>query len=131
MNTIINNRKKSVTAAVGAALAAAAVPAALLAGAESAQAQTHVVPHTDALGVSVHVVSVGPSPSSGWCSYTATPAIVPPGVLPPLPVYDVPFYLQENAVHKLWFPGIQTGTTWDVDVDCPGGVDTPVVQRIY
>ncbi|MGH3677439.1 MAG: hypothetical protein ACRDU5_17215 [Mycobacterium sp.] len=129
MNTI--NRKKSVAAIIGGAIAAAAVPAALLANAGTAQAETQVVPFTDALGVSVHVVSVGPLPSSGWCSYTAKPAIVPPGVLPPLPVYNVPFYLQENAVHKLWFPGIQTGTTWDVDVNCASGGDTPVVQRVY
>ena len=54
-----------------------------------------------------------------------------PGVLPPLPVYNVPFYLQENAIHKLWFPGIQTGTTWDVDVNCPFGGDTGVIQVKY
>ena len=130
MNTI-HPRKKSVTAVLGAAIAAAAAPAVLFTGAGAAQAETQVVPFSDALGVSVHVVSVGPSPSSGWCSYTATPAIVPPGVLPPLPVYNVPFYLQENAIHKLWFPGIQTGTTWDVDVNCPFGGDTGVIQVKY
>ena len=27
-------------------------------------------------------------------------------------------------MHKLWFPGIQTGTTWDVDVECDHGGDT-------
>jgi hypothetical protein len=26
-----------------------------------------------------------------------------------LPVYKVPFYLQANETHNLWFPGIQTG----------------------
>jgi hypothetical protein len=42
----------------------------------------------------------------------------------PLPVYDVPFYLQANQTTKLWFPGIQTGTTWKAKVECPvGGVD--------
>ena len=130
MNTT-QPRKKSVIAAVGAAVAAAAAPAVLFAGAGTAQAETQVVPFSDALGVSVHVVSVGPLPSSGVCTYTATPAIVPPGVLPPLPVYDVPFYLQQNTIHKLWFPGIQTGTTWDVDVNCPFGGDAGVVQVKY
>jgi hypothetical protein len=130
MNTI-HPRKKSVIAALGAAVAAVAAPAALFAGAGTAQAETQVVPFSDALGVSVHVVSVGPTPSSGWCSYTATPAIVPPGVWPPLPVYDVPFYLQENTIHKLWFPGIQTGTTWDVTVDCPSGMNSPTIPVKY
>jgi hypothetical protein len=125
-----NKRKKLITAALGAA-AAAAVPAALFFGAGTAQAETAVVPFSDALGVSVHVISVGPTPSSGLCTYTATPGIVPPGVLPPLPVYNVPFVLQENAVHKLWFPGVQSGTTWDVKVDCPGGVDSPTFHPIY
>ncbi len=111
--------------------AAATVPAILFAGAGTAQAEANVVPFTDALGVSVHVVSVGPSPSSGWCRYTATPAVVPPGVLPPLPVYDLPFYLQANAVHKLWFPGIQTSTTWDVDVECDNGGDTYNLPVVY
>lgn len=81
MNTI-HPRKKSVTAVLGAAIAAAAAPAVLFTGAGTAQAETQVVPFTDALGVSVHVVSVGPLPSSGWCSYTATPAIVPPAFFP-------------------------------------------------
>lgn len=125
------NRKKSVIAALGAAVAAVAAPAALFLGAGTAQAETSVVPFTDALGVTVHVVSGGASPSSGLCTYTATPAIVPNGVLPPLPVHNVPFILQENGIHKLWFPGIQTGTTWDVTVRCPDGVDSPTVQRIY
>ena len=44
--------------------------------------------------------------------------IVPPGIRP---VYGVPFYLQQNAIHKL-VPGIQTGTTWNVDIHCPAAV---------
>ena len=127
----IHSRKKSVIASVGAAVATAAIPAFLFAGTGTAQAETNVVPFSDALGVSVHVISEGPLPSSGLCTYTATPAIVPPGVLPPLPVYDVPFILQENAIHKLWFPGIQTGTTWNVDVDCASGGDAGVIQVKY
>lgn len=128
MNTT-KSRKTSVVATLG--LAAASMPAMLFAGAGSAQAEAQVVPFTDALGVSVHVVSVGPSPSSGWCSYTATPGIVPAGVLPPLPVYDIPFYLQANAIHKLWFPGLQTGTTWDVDVECEHGGNSYNIPVVY
>ncbi|GFG53988.1 hypothetical protein CQY20_11065 [Mycolicibacterium agri] len=123
MNTTsCKSRTKSVVAGVG--FAAATLPAILFSGTGTANAEAAVVPFSDALGVSVHVVSVGPSPSSGWCQYTAEPAFVPPGVLPPLPVYDVPFYLQANAVHKLWFPGIQTGTIWNVDVECEHGGDS-------
>jgi hypothetical protein len=125
MNTTKHNRKKSVIAAVGAAVATAALPAFLFSGAGTAQADTWVGTITDALGVTVNVGSFGPSPSSGWCTYTATPN--GPGV----PVYGVPFYLQENKIHSLWFPGIQTGMDWDVTVDCPNGADSPTVQVKY
>lgn len=123
-----HNPKKSVIAALGAAVAAAAVPAILFAGAGTAQAFTWANTSTDALGVSVHVHSFGGPASSGWCSYTAIPQNPPFGVLP---VYGVPFYLQENGTHDLWFPGIQTGTTWDVTVDCANGVDSPTFQLVY
>jgi hypothetical protein len=127
MNTI--NRKKSVGAALGAAVAALAAPAMLFLGAGTAQAGTTVNTTTDALGVSVHIKSVGMlgAQSSGWCNYTAIPAAGEIGV----PVYKVPFYLQPGGTHKLWFPGIQTGTKWDVTVWCPGGLNSPTVQKIY
>jgi hypothetical protein len=124
MNTT-HLRKKSVTAALGAATAAAAVPAFLIAGSGTAQAFTWVNTTTDALGVTVHVHSFGGPASSGWCTYTAVPN--GPGV----PVYGVPFYLQENGSHDLWFPGIQTGTTWDVDVACDSGVNSGTQQVVY
>jgi hypothetical protein len=45
-------------------------------------------------------------------------------VVKPLPVYKVPFHLQANQKHNLWFPGIQTGTTWKAKVESPvGGTD--------
>jgi hypothetical protein len=122
---ITNTRKKSVLAAVGAAAAAAAIPAILFAGAGTAQAETFVSPISDAFGVTVFVGSNAWDPSSGWCTYTAVPN--GPGV----PVYGLPFYLQEGATHKLWFPGIQTGTTWNVTVDCPNGTDSPTQQVVY
>jgi hypothetical protein len=123
------NIKKSLIAAV----ATAAAPALLFAGGGTAQAGTSVSPTSDALGVTVKVTSTGNAlnRSSGLCFYTATPANVPFGVLPPLPVYDVPFVLQENTPYNLWFPGIQTGTTWDVTVKCQNGTDSPTVQKLY
>jgi hypothetical protein len=120
-------RKKSVIAAVGAAVAATAVPAFLFAGAGTAHAETHVHPITDALGVTVFIDSFGVPPSSGWCTYTAIPQ--PGGI--GVPVYNLPFYLQENASHQLWFPGVQTGTKWHVTVDCPSGVDSWPVEVVY
>ena len=127
------SRKKSVIATVGAAVATAALPAFLFAGAGTAAAGTSVSPTSDAFCVTVKITSTGNAltRSSGLCSYTATPANVPFGVLPPLPVYDVPFLLQENTPYNLWFPGIQTGTTWDVTVKCPFGTNSPTVQKIY
>jgi hypothetical protein len=116
MNTI--QRKKSVTAALGAAIAAAAAPAILFAGAGSAQAAVDVHPTSDALGVTVNIQSNG---EYGWCRYTALHGIKPPGVVPPPPVLKVPFHLQQGGSHNLWFPSYQTGTTWNVTVECPNG----------
>jgi hypothetical protein len=113
------------------ALGAAAAPALLFAGAGTAQALTWVNTNTDALGVTIHVFSWGGPASSGTCFYTAVPSAVPAGVIPPLPVYGMPFQLQENGTHDIWFPGIQTGTTWDVSIDCTGGVDSPTQQVVY
>lgn len=129
--TITNTRRKPALTALGVAIAAAAAPVVLFAGAGDAQAFTWVTTNTDAAGVTVHVMSFGGPASSGWCDYTAVPASVPPGVLPPLPVYGVPFYLQENGTHDLWFPGLQTGTTWDVTVHCADGVDSGTSQVVY
>ncbi len=120
----IHPRKKSVIAGVAAAVAATAAPAFLFAGAGTAQAGTWVNTNTDALGVTVHVHSFGGS--SGWCTYSASP--IGPGI----PVYGVPFYLQPNGIHDLWFPGIQSGTTWNVDIHCPAaGTDSPTQHVVY
>jgi hypothetical protein len=114
--------KKSITAALAAA-AAFVAPAVLFLGAGSAQAGTWVDRNTDALGVTVHVHSFGGS--YGWCTYSADPSGV--GV----PVHKLPFYLEDGQVHDIWFPGIQTGQTWDVTVDCPNGVDSPPQPVVY
>jgi hypothetical protein len=131
MNTT-HIRKKSVTAALGAAVAAAAAPTFLFAGTGTAQADTRVSTTTDALGVTVHIESVftpgqvpvsNGYPSNGLCTYSAVPQ-PEPGKLAPLPVTDVPFTLQDYGTHDLWFPGVQTRSTWDVTVSCPvGGAD--------
>lgn len=72
------------------------------------------------MGVTVEIHSTG---SQGLCFYTAEPWFGWTTVKP-LPVYKVPFLLQANQSHNLWFPGIQTGTTWKAKVECPvGGVD--------
>jgi hypothetical protein len=115
-----HNHKRSAFAAIGAAVAAAAVPAVLFTGAGTAQAASTINTASDALGVTVQVHSTG---SSGLCLYSAEPWFGWQTVKP-LPVYKVPFYLQPNSSYNLWFPGIQTGTTWKAKVECPvGGVD--------
>lgn len=121
MNTT-RNRKKAVTAALGAAAAAAVAPAILFAGAGTAQAASFAWPDSDPLGVTVHIQSTG---SHGWCEYTAVPI---GGGVKPLPAYKVPFYLHQFQESTLWFPGIPTGTTWDVSVACQnGGLDNSLI----
>lgn len=127
--SVTKSLKISLTGVSGAAAAAAL----MLGGAGTAQAETAMWTSTDALGVTVHIHSSGASPSSGWCNYTAVPVAgtTPTGVKTPWPVYDVPFQLQENGTHDLWLPGIQTGTTWDATVNCPGGANSGTVQLVY
>ena len=114
------NRKMSVIAAIGAAAATLAAPVTMFLGAGTAHAASTLNTTSDALGVTVEIQSTG---SEGLCFYSAEPWFGWQTVKP-LPVYKVPFYLQANETHKLWFPGIQTGTTWKAKVECPiGGVD--------
>lgn len=118
--TNTTNRKKSITAAIGAAAAAIVAPAMLFAGTGTASAATTLNTASDAAGVTVKIQSTG---SEGLCFYSAEPWFGWTTVKP-LPVYKVPFYLQANQTHNLWFPGIQTGTTWKAKVECPvGGTD--------
>jgi hypothetical protein len=115
-----DNRKKSAITALGAAAVAVAAPALLFAGAGTAQAASTLDTASDPVGVTVAVHSTG---SEGLCFYSAEPWFGWQTVKP-MPVYKVPFYLQANQTHNLWFPGIQTGTTWKAKVECPvGGVD--------
>ena len=86
----------------------------------NAQAATTLNTASDAVGVTVEIHSTG---SQGLCFYSAEPWFGW-ATVKPLPVYKVPFLLQANQSHNLWFPGIQTGTTWKAKVECPvGGVD--------
>lgn len=120
MNDNTTNRKKSITAVLGAVAATVAAPAMLFLGSGSAQAATTLNTASDVAGVTVEIHSTG---SEGLCFYSAEPWFGWQAVKP-LPVYKVPFYLQANQTHNLWFPGIQTGTTWKAKVECPvGGVD--------
>ena len=121
----IHLNKKSILAAAGASIAAAAAPALLVSGAAPAHAQTGIGTVIDPFGVTVNIHSQGPQASSGWCNYTAMPK--GPGV----PVHGLPFYLQANQNHQLWFPGVQSGTTWDVAVTCPNGMNSPLQQIVY
>ena len=113
-------RKKSIFAKLAASAVAAAAPVALIMGAGTAQAATTLNTASDAAGVTVKIQSVG---SEGLCYYSAEPWFGWAAVKP-LPVYKVPFYLQANQTYNMWFPGIQTGTTWKAKVECPvGGTD--------
>lgn len=108
------NRTKFVTASAALAMIA------LGTGTGTAQAASSIDTTSDAAGVTVHINSTG---SEGLCFYSAEPWFGWKSVKP-LPVYKVPFQLQANQSHNLWFPGIQTGTTWKAKVECPvGGTD--------
>jgi hypothetical protein len=96
--------------------AAATVPALLFAGAGTAQAATAWAwPDSDPLGITMHVQSTG---AWAWCEYTAVPV---GGGIKPLPAYKVPFHLNNGQESTLWFPGIPTGTTWNVTITCEHG----------
>lgn len=106
------NRTKFVTAAAALAM--------ICLGSGTAQAASSIDTTSDAAGVTVHINSTG---SEGLCFYSAEPWFGWKAVKP-LPVYKVPFQLQAGQSHNLWFPGIQTGTTWKAKVECPvGGTD--------
>lgn len=122
------NRKKLISSALGAAVASAAVPAILFMGAGNAQADTSVSAVSDPLGVTLRIRSnTGPggvdaNVSHGSCFYSAIPQAGTGNGLAILPV-NLPFYLQHRQTFEMWLPGIQTGTVWDVSVDCANGRD--------
>ena len=38
-----------------------------------------------------------------------------------VPAYKDPFHLNNGQESALWFPGIRTGTTWNVTITCEHG----------
>ncbi len=150
MNTK-HNHKKSIIAAV----AGAAVPAFLFAGAGTAQAYTGINLTPGPGGVTVHVNSVGfclklepekivvradPGQceegsvsyelgqahiSHGQCTYKAVPQTF--GLLP----VSHQFPLRPGGKAEFWLPGPPTGTTWDVSIHCPNGTDSAPQQLVY
>lgn len=127
----INIWKKSVTAAAGAGVAGATATAPLFLGAGTAQAETSVEAVSEASGVAVVITSINPSPSLGWCTYSAVPLMVPPGVAPPEPVHDAFQMQRPHEQHRLFFPGPPTGTTWKAHVHCVEGADSGPQQFVY
>jgi hypothetical protein len=128
------NRKKLITSALGAAAAAVAVPTMLFVGAGTAHAANpgvRVNTAPDALGVDVTITAAVPFATSdyGWCTYQAFP--VGSALLPTPPT---PFRLEAGTPGNpqsatLFFPGIETGTNWQVAVDCPTqGGDQPILN---
>jgi hypothetical protein len=107
-------RKRSATAALGATVAAAAIPALLFLGAGTAQAGGSVWNNADYLGTTVFVQSDGGT--WGNCTYNAWPAV---GVgIPSGPRH---FILPAWGEEELWFPGVKLNTTWNVNVTCDNG----------
>ena len=57
-----------------------------------------------------------------------TPPCPSAGGLKSLPAYKVPFHLVNGQESTLWFPGIPTGTTWNVTITCElGGLNNSQV----
>jgi hypothetical protein len=110
-----NNRKKSITAALGAAAAAVAAPAMLFLGTGTAHA-VDVQPQADYLGVTVHIK--GDNTFKGSCTYTAIPQ---PGFVG-VPVIDYGVELTAFQTTDLWFPGVKLNQQWNTWVRCGGNV---------
>lgn len=115
MNISRNHRKETINAVLGAAVAAAAVPAVLFVGAGTAHAGGTVWNNADYAGTTVFIRSDGLT--FGNCTYSAYPAVgfgIPPG--------PRQFVLSDNGIPaQLWFPGAKLNTTWNVNVACDHG----------
>ena len=124
MNAIHTLNAKLVVSAVGVATAAVA-PTLLFFGAGTAEAlnpagngRLTVTYSTDAFGLVANIRdSWNPDGVTETCSYQS----VGTGLTPPIPFYG------ETQVNGPWnggpvvIPGIQTGATWNVSVNCPNG----------
>jgi hypothetical protein len=104
--------------------AAAAAPAALFLGAGTAQAdnlQVSISPTVGGVGIQVRdqggsgPLGVGASSLSG-CVYSSTPNTTG------IPYFGPPFELNASNPTFSWFaPGLETGTTWKIAVNCAQG----------
>ncbi len=104
--------------AVGASIAAAAVPALMLTGAgnaTAAPADSEVQVFEAAGGVDVFVRQL--SVKNGWCTYTATPH----AGSTMLPYTSLPFFLSPTTFVKFFIPAMKTGTQWTPRVTCDHG----------
>lgn len=121
MNTTADLKKKSIKFALGTTVAAVATPEMLYFSAGSANADPNVgfndwpvggltVSIQDTLGVTAD------------CTYYAESASSP--VSPPPPPFWKEFRLPAHAIELFAIPGIRTGTTWNVHVQCDDGQDT-------
>lgn len=123
MNTNIIN-SKLVASALGVA-AAAVAPAVLFFGAGTAQALApasngHMVVtySQDPLGLVANIRdSWNPLNETETCSYQS----VGTGLTPPLPFYGATQVNGPSNDGPVAIPGIPTGATWNVTVNCPRG----------
>jgi hypothetical protein len=115
MNTN-HSRTKLVASTLGAT--AAMAPAVLFFGAGTAQADQLRV-HTNATfgGVTITVADLTNPPSNlGGCVYQSTPNTTG------IPYFGPPFELNSSQRSFQWFaPGLETGTTWTIAVNCANG----------
>ncbi|MBV9091528.1 MAG: hypothetical protein JO044_16760 [Mycobacteriaceae bacterium] len=136
MNTTHNTSKKRLASAVGIAAAAVATPAALLAGAGTAQAdaipdvngspQVEVLYASNPFGLNASIVDgTNPGGVTERCHYHSNGV----GTTPSDP-FDADVFPNGPTPASLFIPGIQTGGTWTVTVSCDHAA--PVTfQEIY
>ena len=118
------NLKKLTTR--GAAAVAVVVPAALFAGAGTAQAAQPAVSYTNnTIGTIAHISDPSNPPGAiELCNYSSHVA-GNPFLFP----FFSPVQLSGNTASDLQILGIQTGTRYDVTVSCPVGGTTTFQQN--
>jgi hypothetical protein len=107
-------RKKLVASTLGTA----AVPTLLFCGAGTAQADQLTVFTNATFGGVAIVVQDNTNPPStlGGCVYSSTPNTTG------IPYFGPPFELNASQRSFQWFaPGLETGTTWTIAVNCASG----------
>ena len=120
----MNTTKKLVASVLGVA-ATAAAPAVLFFGAGTAQAlnpvgngHIFVSYDTGPLGLIANIRDAwNPAFQTETCSYQS----VGTGLTPPIPFYGSAFVNGPANAGAVVIPGIPTGATWNVTVNCPHG----------